>query len=239
MRPRSISETWGARLTRTLALRLLCGAWLVPAASLIWIGLAPAGLRPADPVSLGLALGRTQATSVVLAVFTLLVGAIAFVAEHEPVDVVERGLGRHGSGWLRPHAVAAAVALAAAAVGAVVTPLTTLLWPVAVLGGLFAGLAVPRALLRCPEPSVGSLAPLATAVVFQLTIGWLHLANTAGAVSPILVAEGLLLAWAAAVAARVGSFAPLPETVETAMPAPAALSRGPARPSIPEAVAGR
>jgi hypothetical protein len=103
---------------------------------------------------------------------------------------------------------------------------------------------------------------LAAGVGFQLTVGWLHLANPTAALAPALIAEGLVLAWVAASAARVDPFAVAPvvaspgvspvgngePVVLEAAPAarssavgtdPAGFATRPAKPSIPEAMVGR
>lgn len=90
------------------------------------------------------------------------------------------------------------------------------------------------------------LAVLAVVVGWQLTVGWAHLVDPTGWFSPLLVVEGLALAWASVAAARVIG----PETVPLAEPstlderlAAAAeselVSQAPVRPSLPEPAVGR
>jgi hypothetical protein len=236
-----------------MVLRLLCGAWLVPATSLIWIGLATAGLRTISEASLAEALGRTQAAAVILAVFTLLIGASVFVRQTAPLLPADEsaptdGLAGGPSGpWLAVHAVLLLVALPAVPLGLLVASLAPLLWTLAALAGFAGALALPRALLRFPEAWSGPLAALAVGIVFQLTVGWLHVVHPVGVASPVLVAEGLILAWAAASAARVDPFAaanPATEPVEVVDPAQLAtgdggFSRASAPPSFAESMAGR
>lgn len=239
-----------------MMLRVLCGAWLVPAASLIWVGLATTGLRSISPASLALALGRTQAVAVLLAIFTTLIGASVCARQPRRPRPVEPDAG--ADPWLAGHAVAVVLAALAILVGVGLRSLTPFLWPVAAVAGFAAALALPRALLRIRGVWTAPLAALAVGMAFQLTIGWLHVANPAALASPILIVEGLVLAWAAASAARVEPFAPLAtiavgptlgaalpdrtEVVEAvpAEPAPAArVSPAPARPSFAEPLAGR
>lgn len=197
-------------MTRSMALRLLCGAWLVPAASLIWIGLATTGLRHVGDSSLAIALGRTQALAVLLAVFTALIGANVCVRHPRPLRPAR---GDRSGLWLLGHGAALSLAAPALLLGAVAESLAPLLWPLAAVAGFAAGLGVPRALLRIPGVWSGPLAALSVGVTFQVTIGWLHLIHPAALASPVLIAEGVVLAWAAASAARVEPFmalAPVP-----------------------------
>ena len=244
-RPRSIIEIWGERITRALVMRMLCGAWLVPAASLIWIGLATTGIRRTSDASQALALGRTQATAIVLAVFTVLIGASVFVRQSAAmVDVgVPRPKGIR-SLWLWSHLIALGVAVPTVLVGAAVETTATTLLPVAALTGFWAGLAIPRALVRHPGAWSGPLAALAVGISFQLTLGWLHVVHPSASPSPVLLIEGLILAWAAASAARVDPFAPPAMPVIETGPAElvgstAGFSRASAQRSIPEAAVGR
>ena len=210
-------------MSRAVALRALSGAWLVPAASLIWVGLATAGLRSVEEGDLALTVGRIQAVSLLLGVFTLLFGASVYVRRAVPVAPASTSPGRTdrspGPGWLAGHVVLLAVVPPLVVLGALVESVATLLWPLAALAAFAGGLVLPRALLRFPEGWSGPMAALATGVVFQLTIGWLHVVHPTGLASPALVAEGLILAWAAASAARVDPFAtpaPAPTGAEAA-----------------------
>ncbi|MEL6984185.1 MAG: hypothetical protein AAFO29_17295, partial [Actinomycetota bacterium] len=72
-------------------MRILCGVWLVPAASLIWIGLAATDVRRASEASQVIALGRTQATAVLLAIFTVLIGACVFIRQLDDQRPVSPG----------------------------------------------------------------------------------------------------------------------------------------------------
>ncbi len=253
-RPRSISEIWGERVNRSLVMRLLCGAWLVPAASLIWIGLATTGIRRTSDASEALALGRTQATAIVLAIFTVLVGASVFVRQSPVIDQRPDGADRLPStrplSWAWGHLAGAVVAAPAALLGMAVDDLAPALLPLAALTGFWAGLVVPRALLRHPGSWSEPLAALAVGISFQLTVGWLHLAHPSATGSPLLVAEGLILAWAAASAARVDPFSPtlapalapvdaVPTEVVAVPTGAPAFRSSPAQPSLPEAAVGR
>lgn len=239
-----------------MVLRVLCGAWLVPAASLMWVGLATTGLRSISEASLSLALGRTQAVVVLLTLFTMLVAASVCIRQPRRLRPAARPGG--STPWLAGHGVALGLAFLAVATGVALRSLTPFLWPVAALSGFIAGLAVPRALLRIPGVWSGPLAALAVGASFQLTIGWLHVANPAALASPILIVEGLVLAWAAASAARVEPFAPLavvpagvtlastaPDQAEALDPVPVEaapvvrVSPAPARRSFAEPMVGR
>ena len=247
-RPRSICEIWGDRITRSLVMRLLCGAWLVPSASLIWIGLATAGIRRSSEASQALALGRTQASALLLAVFTVLVGASVFIRQSPAGACGDRvfagGADRSSrSPWFWSHLAAAAVAVPCVIVGAAFDSLAPVFLPAGALCGFWAVLALPRGLIRLPGAWSDPLAALAVGVAFQLTVGWLHLAHPSAGASPVLVAEGLILAWAAASAARVDPFA-TPIVMTELAPAElvgstASFSPAPAQPSIPEAMVGR
>jgi len=262
-KPRSISEDWGDRITRSLVMRVLCGAWLVPAASLIWIGLAATGLREASESSQALALGRTQATALVLALLTVLIGASVFVrqlGDRPPVRIEPQDDGRSQSmSWIWSHGAAGLVAIVAAAIASAAEREAVILFSVAACCGLWAALVVPRVLLRHVDgwsSPLSALVALAAGISFQLTIGWLHLANPTASLAPGLVAEGLALAWVAASAARIDPFGqmaqaaersevvvvvePVPsERVASAGTSPTEFSPAPARPSIPEAAVGR
>lgn len=243
---------------------MLCGAWLVPAASLIWVGLAATGLREASESSQALALGRTQATALVLALLTVLIGASVFVrqfADLPPARVEPRADRPSGStvSWMWSHGVAAVAAIAVALTASVVDREAVVLFPVAACCGLWAALVVPRVLLRHVDGwsnPMTALAALAACISFQLTIGWLHLANPTATLAPSLVAEGLAMAWVAASAARIDPFGRAAEAVEhpemvvvveaaqaargaSMAPSPTEFSPAPARPSIPEAAVGR
>ncbi len=245
-------------------MRVLCGAWLVPAASLIWIGLAAAGLREASASSQSLALGRTQATALVLALLTVLIGASVFVRQLGELQPTRTGADldrRSGTtmSWTWSHGVAGLGAIVVAVTGSTVERGTVVLFPIAACCGLWAALVVPRALLRLVDGWSSPLiaqAALAAGISFQLTIGWLHLVSPTATLAPSLVVEGLLLAWFAASAARIDPFGRKAEVaessdlvvvVETApadrvtpvAPSPADFSPAPARPSIPEAAVGR
>ena len=268
LRPPSICEEWGAKATRGLTLRMLCGAWLLPAASLVWMGFASTGLRQVDDASLALALGRTQALALLLTVLSVPVAATAFLRSPagEPAlrpslraETVGLGLGppwRPRTGieaglGLAGHLICLVLAVSAAAAGVASPSLSPALFPAAALAGLWAALAVPRWLLARPGADTGPLAALLVGVAFQLTVGWLHLAHPGGVASPALVAEGIVLAWAATAAARVEVFpgphpeaspverSPLPAGVGRSVAPAGALSQAPARRSIPGAAVGR
>jgi hypothetical protein len=268
LQPPSICEEWGAKATRGLTLRMLCGAWLLPAASLVWMGFASTGLREVDDASLALALGRTQALALLLTVLGAPLAATAFLRSpageparpprlrEEPVGLglrppwrprtgIEAGLGLAG------HLICLVLAVSSAAAGVAWPSLSPALFPAAALAGFWAALALPRWLLARPGADAGPLAALVVGIAFQLTVGWLHLAHPGGVASPALVAEGMVLAWAATAAARVDVFpqphresspvgrSPLPAGAGRSVAAAGALSQAPGRRSIPGAAVGR
>lgn len=216
-------------------MRALCGAWLVPAASLIWIGLAATEVREASEASQAVALGRTQATTILLAVFTVLIGACVFIRQLDDQRPVSHGTaptptvtgpsrsGARGrrSGTTRlacSHGVAAVLAVVVALTGSAAASETmaAFLVPAAAGLGFWATLVLPRVLVRLVGGWSSPLVVLAAAVGFQLTVGWLHLFNPTATLAPALIVEGLALAWVAASAARVDPF------VTIAPPIPAA-----------------
>lgn len=241
-------------------MRLLCGAWLVPAASLIWIGLASTDLRHASDSSQLLALGRTQATAMLLALLTMLIGASVFVRHGagRPDRNRSGDRGAPASALLASHGTTAALAVAAAVAGSLAERAAPILYPVAAVFGFWALLALPRVLLRSGDGWTSPLVALGVGISFQLTIGWLHLADPASVLSPVLIVEGLALAWVSASAARVDPFAatasaervvgveapvvddPVPTgLVGSVSPEPTGFAPRPAKPSIPEVMAGR
>lgn len=263
-------------------MRILCGTWLVPAASLIWIGLAATEVRQASEASQTMALGRTQATAILLALFTVLIGACVFIRQLDDQRLANGSTATLGqpptfdatggrpaaARWAASHVLAAVVALAAALAGSIATSpgVAAILMPVAAGLGFWASLVFPRFLVRHVGGWSSPLVVLAAGVGFQLTVGWLHLANPTAQLAPALIAEGLVLAWVAASAARMDPFAAIPVTIPATgavgqrtvtgdgsmatEPAPAALAASvaadqtgfaprPATPSIPEAMVGR
>jgi hypothetical protein len=195
---RAIIEEWAGALPPSLLLRMLFGAWLFPAAGLIWIGFASIGLRPAPPGSLDAALGRTQAVAVALVVLTVPV-LISAVVRSAPTLRVERP-------DLSVTGAAGLVAVLAVAAAGLAPDLAPTALPLAAVAG-FAALAWPaRWIVELPLAAAGPLAALAVGVAFQLTIGWLHVAQPGGVGSAAVVFEGMALAWAAAAAARLDPF---------------------------------
>lgn len=221
-----------------MVLRVLMGAWLIPAVALMWIGLATTGLRSIDSASLGLALGRTQASVVLLTVFTVLTGASTFVRRPQLVAGDEGSVADRGWSWLGLHLLAASTAVFLAGAGKGAQSLAPTLWPLAALCGFAGGLALPRALVRLSCPWAAPVAALAAGMVFQLTVGWLHVVHPAGMASPALIVEGLILAWAAVSASRselgIGTSA---SSVSSVAAAPAIARPGPDR-AIDMAVPG-
>ncbi len=200
-------------------LRVLCGAWLVIAASLIWSGLASLGLRSVDDHSLSLAIGRSQACALLLAIVTLLVGASVcarsatkLVDARPEAGPLVAGMGRR---WFSPvsfvHLGALALAAATVFVGQIHDPAASVLLPVAAVSAFSGMLILPRWLLAWPYPWAAPSALLALAISSQLTVGWLHVLHPTSWASPVMLVEGLVMALAAASTARVGLFTPRAE----------------------------
>lgn len=210
--PRSISEQIGARCDAATAIRLLCWSWIVPAVMLVWAGLAATGFRGGGDHGVAMALARTQAVAVLLAIFTPVVGLIWALRtwDHLPGPAQATEADRDGlrNVFVGPigHLVAAVVA-GATLIGAIARhDLSVPLTVVAATAGCYACLIVPRTVLRAPVPSSFHLAMFNTAIIGQVTFGWLHLLHPAGKTNSLLIAEGLALAWAATAAGRaVGS----------------------------------
>ncbi|MGI9594822.1 MAG: hypothetical protein ACR2QK_01600 [Acidimicrobiales bacterium] len=242
--PPTISDHLGAKLTCSVVMRMVCLAWLAPATSLVWIGFASIGIRTASKRELDLALDRVQAMAVLLAIFGCLIGLVWALRTIEYLPSPAR-IGAE-SRLFRPagHAVALAtglVILLFASLTEVTDPAgrsgTTLL---AVAAGLGChGLSfVTRWLLRAPlDPSL-PLALLSLGAAFQVTVGWLHVLHPTGILAPLLVIEGLVMAWTSVAAARVVMAAE--RTVDVAAEETLELiSQAPAQQSLPEPAVGR
>lgn len=206
-------------------MQALCVAWLYPAVSLVWSGFASIGLRTADDGEIAASLDRAQAIAVLLAIFTMLVGGIWAVRtwEYLPVSALTRKRG-HLTGPIG-HLLAIPVALGAALGAAIIESLAMPLATVAGAAGCYAGLLLPRWLLRAPLGRAFPIAAFSAVVMFQITLGWMHVLTPSASTSALLIVEGLGLAWAAVAAARsIASVAELAAVIASAAaPIPATL----------------
>jgi hypothetical protein len=186
----------------------LCIAWLYPAISLVWIGFAPAGLRSSDDAAIAAALNGAQAIAVLLTIFTVLIGGIwalrtwEYLPAGELTSTGRRSIGPFGHAAAAPVVVVATVAAIVIGRGAPLFGAASLL---AVISGCYAGLLLPRWLLRAPLDRAFPVAAFSAAMIFQVTIGWLHVLRPRGQLAPLLLVEGLILSWAAIAAARAVS----------------------------------
>lgn len=185
----------------SVGLQSFCVAWIVPAVALAWTGLGAVGLRVADDAAVAVAIDRIQALTVLLAIFTVIVGAIWAVRTWGRAPSL--GSGRRLLPGGSVHLVALLVALIAICGATAAPELADALTPIAAVSAFCAGLVLPRLLLLAPIGQTVPAVTLATVVTYQLTMGWLHSIYPTAGLSWLLVVEGLLLAWAATAAARV------------------------------------
>ncbi|MEM7272021.1 MAG: hypothetical protein AAF547_02975 [Actinomycetota bacterium] len=232
-RRRSICEEVGDHLDCSTAVKSLCLGWVVSGIALTWAGFGAIGLRSVDTAAQLRTLERIQAIAVLLTIFTIVVGAIWSLR-------VDHALPNHQTpgrtGWRRR-----AVHAGAAAVAGLVLPAASMtgggsvLLPVLAWSGFIAALVVLRPLHRAPVTRPSTVTALAAAVLFQMTVGWLHLLDPGGPLAPTLIVQGLVLAWTATAAAReIGT---IQQLVRRGVPAPE-LSREPVRPPLPEPAVG-
>ncbi len=247
-RPESISETLGARLTCSTAMRMVCLSWIIPGVALVWIGFASVGLRSVDERDLSRSLDGVEAVSVLLAIFGCLIGLLWVLRTMDHIPAASRiGSGSTLTG-LAGHAATAVVAVAAGllvAVGDRPHPVAIVL----VVGAAFYTLlVVARWVLLTSIASAVPLALLSVGIAYQLTVGWLHVLHPTGILAPLLVVEGLALAWASLAAARVvAATAAVGATEAGEAIAEAAtdngigelISQAPAQPSLPGPAVGR
>lgn len=257
MKPsQSIFDDLAPLFTCSTAMRLLCLTWIVPAVSLVWIGFASVGLRNVEDAHLVRSLERVQAGATMLTIFGCLIGLIWALRTMDYLPAMRRiGSGSRLRGPIS-HLAAALLGVTTglvATTGSTPRPGVTI---VAVVSGLYAVSLVARWVLRSPlDPSL-PLALLSLAAGFQLTVGWLHVMYPDGRLAPLLVVEGLALAWIALAAARVvaavGSPAGAAGSAATATVAPSTataasgsavavelISQAPAQPSLRGPAVGR
>lgn len=226
----SISDEIAAKVNYSTTMQALCIAWLYPAISMVWAGFASSGLRSVDDEAVSAAVDRSQAVAVLLAIFTCLIGCIWAVRTWAYLPASELWRTRRRLSGPVGH-VAAAVAVVPAVVGSVAVgrssslflPLTTL----ACVVGCYAGLLLSRWLLRAPLERAFPVAAFSAAMMFQITVGWMHVVSPNGPLAALIVVEGLTLSWAAVAAAR----AVAATTVDLVSPVPAL-------PPLPEPAVG-
>ena len=225
-----------------MVMRLLCVAWLGPAVALVWIGFGSIGVRSIPPGELDMALDRVQAAAILLALFSTLIGLLWALRTMDYLPTASRvGTGSAIFGR-SSHAAAAALSLLAcpfATAGGLVAGVAAV---IASFAGFYALSFVARWLLLAPVEHAFPLATLAAGAAFQVTVGWLHVLHPTGPLAPLLVVEGLVLAWTAVAAARIVDVAdsPVPATVAAGDIATVeTVSQAPAQQSLPEPAVGR
>ncbi|MGH1491252.1 MAG: hypothetical protein ACRBK7_17955 [Acidimicrobiales bacterium] len=148
-----------------------------------------------------------------LAIFGLVLGLIWALRVWAYLPAINR-IGASRSRWLGPvsHLVAALVALSSALAalslntssssGSEFESAPPVLLAVAAISGFYACSLAGRWVLHAPITAAFQLAMLVFGASFQATVGWLHRANPTGALAPVLVVEGLVLAWMSVSAGR-------------------------------------
>ncbi len=179
-----------------MIVRLLVLLWAAPA-MLMTVGGTRALLGSITPIALTGYLAVARAAMVVLAIFTLLVGAmwVVRVWDHVPgLSALTIGFWGSLGRWtthLRFLMVATGCALAAPSLGSA----AVVAWSMAAAFAFVAGLLLPRWLTRSGHDGGKAFAWLAGLLGFELTVGWLvwSLAESlpAEAMAGFAVARGL------------------------------------------------
>lgn len=246
----SISDEVGSKVTYSTTVQALCLSWMIPAIGLVWTGFATIGLRSISAAELAGGLERIQAVVVMLAIFTMPIGCIWALRTWPSIEGLRAVGGRRPIARPGMHAVSLAVA-AVALLGMQLTG-----WgsgPFAIVAsaaGFHAALLLARWLQHAPVDRTFPLVALSVGACFQATIGWQHILNPNSMLAPLLVIEGLGLAWAAIAAARVvrsvesgfeQTVAAVAEADETASTSadPEPISQAPALQPLPEPAVGR
>lgn len=180
--PTCLLDELSAVANCTSVVRLLVLLWWAPALLMI-VGGGRLMLGATGPAELAGYLAVARGATVVLAIFTLLVGAMWVVRTWESVpglydasadDDLGVGPGEPRSELERfgLHSrflvLALIAALAAPSLGALTDPA----WLVAATCGFLSGLAIPRWLNRSGHQTARAFAALAVLMLFELTIGW-------------------------------------------------------------------
>lgn len=198
----ALSDQWAAKVSCSSLFRLVCLAWLIPAVSMVWVGFGAIGLRPIDRPSFDAAFDRIQAVAILLTIFGNLIGLIWALRVWAYLPAIERTRAASGRFGPMSHVGSGLVMLSALLLAGIQPSARPVLLTLAALSGFHALSFIGRWLLRAPIMSPFPIAMLAFGSVFQVTIGWLHGAESAAFLAPLLVVEGLLLAWMAVAAAK-------------------------------------
>lgn len=206
----SVLETVEDRLNPDHAMRILTAIWLVPAIALLGLGLSAvldlAFLEGSFVSESNRAqrLHEVRAAVTLLSIFTVLGGAIWALRSWDLLPSLRSIRDDNWLFGLRFHCLALAVATGAVIVAPFAEGLATganliLLWTAAV-AACVGGALLPRWLRQIGQYSSQSMALFAGVIVYQLTIGWLHMFAWTTAGSVILVAEGMTMAIVSVVA---------------------------------------
>lgn len=197
-----VLDRLAARFDKRWLFRFLIACWFVPAAGQFVLGASGTlGVPVAPTDQVAHRLGLTWAVVIVLALPTLLFGARWIVVDWDQVPSW-RGLGR---GWVHGSAIVimAATVPLVPMLRAMAPSLMALVLSVTAVSGLVGLSILPRWLAEVPARGFSLLAAFAAVVLFELTVGWLHLWFNGPAASALLAVEGLALAVASVGAALV------------------------------------
>ncbi len=195
----SVVENLESWFTPDHVMRMLAFAWIVPAVSLCILGMTEvAGFAIIDATGRVQRLHEVRAVVTLLSILTVLVGTIWALRSWDLLP----GLGsiKQDSWRLGPkfHGLALAVAAAAIFVAPFVDGTTSsldlILWWTAAVAAFVGGSLLPRWLRQIGEFSSQSMAFFAAVIVYQLTIGWLHMVTWTAVGSIVLLAEGIAMA---------------------------------------------
>lgn len=182
-----------------------------------------------------IAFDRVQAIAMLLSIFGLLIGLSWTLRVWTYLPALSRVRTSDGQFGPASHSAAAAMSGVAILLAELVEPARTPLMIIAVFAGFYACSLAGRWVLMAPVVAPFPIAMLAFGAAYQVTVGWVHAAEPAGVLAPLLVAEGLILAWMAIAAGRaVGQIAAVQAaTVE------AASSRADGRTAVPQLGTGQ
>lgn len=195
----SVVENIESRFTPDHVMRMLAFAWLVPAISLCILGMTEVAdlsiIEASDRVQ---RLHEVRAVVTLLSILTVLMGTIWALRSWDLLP----GLGsiKQDSWRLGPKfhgfalAVAAGAILAAPFVDGGTSGLDLILWWTAAVAAFVGGSMLPRWLRQIGEFSSQSMAFFAAVIVYQLTIGWLHMVTWTAVGSIVLLVEGIAMA---------------------------------------------
>ncbi len=217
--PACLLDELGSSLTWASVVRMMAFLWTAPAALVLVAGARIIFDRPPSPVATQY-VDLSRAAAVVLAAFTVVTGGIWLVRSGRALPALDdlNGTWMDVAGHLR-FGVLAVIGLIAALVSES-GGISLILASVAASAGFVAGLLLPRWIVRIAISSdaVGSAAGdrsgdrvavcaavLATAIVFEVTVGWWHsmlMVDGASVLSGVVaIIRGIVLV--AAVAAMI------------------------------------